>query len=89
MVSNYKTKLTEIENKVKKIIDLENEEAAFAAAENQINRAQNKLEHKDNKKREWYQDWFNKNKFVSVTTFEFRTICKFSFGLTWRDRYKF
>ena len=51
-------KLNEIEPKVKKIIDLENEEAAFAAAENQINRAQNKLDNKDNKKREWYQGRF-------------------------------
>ena len=58
VVSNYKVKLNEIEPKVKKIIDLENEEAAFAAAENQINRAQNKLDNKDNKKREWYQGRF-------------------------------
>ena len=57
-MSNYKVKLNEIEPKVKKIIDLENEEAAFAAAENQINRAQNKLDNKDNKKREWYQERF-------------------------------
>lgn len=57
-MSNYKVKLNEIEPKVKKIIDLENEEAAFAAAENQINRAQNKLDNKDNKKREWYQGRF-------------------------------
>ena len=82
VVSNYKTKLTEIENKVKKIIDLENEEAAFAAAENQINRAQNKLEHKDNKKREWYQDWFNK---INLTTFDFRATCKNSFRLLMCD----
>ena len=55
VVSNYKTKLAEIEPKVKKIIDLENEEAAFAAAENQINRAKNKLEKNEDPKRSWYQ----------------------------------
>ena len=60
VVSNYKTKLTELELKVKKIVDLENEEAAFAAAENQINRAQNKLNKTEDPKRSWYQTHYER-----------------------------
>ena len=43
VVSNFKTKLNEYETKVKKIIDMENEEAALAAIENQVNAAKNKV----------------------------------------------
>ena len=43
VVTNFKTKLNEYESKVKKIIDMENEEAALAAIENQVNAAKNKV----------------------------------------------
>ena len=60
VAANYKTKLMELELKVKKIIDLENEEAAFAAVENQINRAQNKLQNTAAPKREWFQTHYER-----------------------------
>ena len=34
---------------------MENEEAAFAAAENQLNRADNKLNKNEAQKRSWFQ----------------------------------
>lgn len=55
VVTNFKTKLNEYESKVKKIIDMENEEAALAAIENQVNAAKNKLEQGPNEKRGWFQ----------------------------------
>ena len=53
-IQKFREKLEELEPKIKKIIVMENEEAAFRAAENQINRTQNKLDG-THQKRDWYQ----------------------------------
>ena len=53
-IQKFREKLEELEPKIKKIIIMENEEAAFRAAENQINRTQNKLDG-THQKRDWYQ----------------------------------
>ena len=54
VISKFREKLVELEPKIKKIIIMENEEAALRAAENQVNRAENKLQG-NNKKRDWFQ----------------------------------
>ena len=46
--------MEELEPKIKKIIVMENEESAFRAAENLVNRAENKIAGKA-EKRDWYQ----------------------------------
>jgi len=56
-IQKFREKLEELEPKIKKIIVMENEEAAFRAAENQINRTQNKLDG-THQKRDWYQVTF-------------------------------
>ena len=55
IITTFKNKLVELEPKVKKIIVMENEEAAIRAAENQINRAENRLDGQPKQKRDWYQ----------------------------------
>ena len=55
IIAQFRAKLVELEPKVKKIIIMENEESAIRAAENQINRVENKLEGGQRQKRDWYQ----------------------------------
>ena len=56
IVAQFRTKLVELESKVKKIIVMENEESSIRAAENQINRVENRLEGGAKaQKRDWYQ----------------------------------
>merc|ERR1711990_619655 len=59
VISKFREKLVELEPKIKKIIIMENEEAALRAAENQVNRAENKLQG-NNKKRDWFQTRYEK-----------------------------